>query len=165
MTDQLAWYVVQTKRHAERHACIQLGQRAIKSYLPLIVEWPRPAVGSDIQPMFPEYVFVQAVLPTAFHRVAWSPGVRNFVSFGGEPATLDDSHIDFLRSQEGPDGLIRRPDDALTRTRVRITDGPFRGFTALLERRLPARDRVLVLLNILQRETRVELPDRCVGRL
>ena len=42
---------------------------------------------------------------------------------------------------------------------MRITDGPWRGLAAILERRVSAREHVLVLLDILQRQTRVELPE------
>jgi transcription antitermination factor NusG len=45
---------------------------------------------------------------------------------------------------------------------VVITDGPLRGFIAVVERRLSARQRVLLLLDILQRQTRVELPERWI---
>ena len=41
-------------------------------------------------------------------------------------------------------------------------DGPLRGMAAILERRLNGRQRVLVLLEILQREARVEMPERWV---
>jgi len=45
---------------------------------------------------------------------------------------------------------------------VRVTDGPWRGLVAILDRRVSARERVLVLLDILQRQTRVEMPETWV---
>jgi hypothetical protein len=45
---------------------------------------------------------------------------------------------------------------------VVVTEGPLRGLVAVVERRLTARQRVLLLLEILQRQTRVEMPERWV---
>lgn len=157
----MPWRVVQTQRHKERAAAAQLAQDGLATYLPLLRQWPRPVVGSEVGPMFPGYVFVRAG-ETHFHRVMRTPGVRAFVAFSsGEPARLDDSAIAFLRSRERPDGIISA-EPLPSGCTITITDGPLRGLVAVLERRLTARQRVLVLLEILQRETRVELPDRWV---
>lgn len=157
------WYVAQTKRYAERRASLQLERHGLSSYLPLYVEWPRPLIGSDVAPLFPGYLFVRA-LDSEYFLILRTPGVRSLVCFGDVPATLDDTHVDLLRSREGPDGLIRHASGIDVGSDVRVIDGPFRGLRAVLERRLPARDRVLVLLNVLRREAQVELPARCIAR-
>jgi transcription antitermination factor NusG len=154
------WYVIQTQRHKERAAQARLEQEGLATYLPLLRQWPRPAVGSEIGPMFPCYVFVTTA-PTRFHRIARTPGVHGLVLFGGEPAELDGSVIGFLRSREGEDGVIRS-DPLPAGCEVMITEGPLRGLFAVLEQRLTGRQRVLVLLDILQRRTRVEVPERWV---
>src|SRR5262245_41999047 len=153
------WYVIQTKRHREEFAQVSLAERGMSTYLPRIVQWPRPAVGSDIAPMFPSYLFVKLVLPQDFYRVSWTPGVKALVSFGGGPASVDEAAIEILRGREGPDGLIHYDDRPRPNSAVRIVNGPFRGLTAVLEERLPARERVRVLMRVLHRETPVELPE------
>src|SRR5262245_30075115 len=100
------WYVLQTNRNKERLAQLALGQRGVRTYLPRLVQWPAPAVGSAIAPLFPGYLFVCLALDDC-GRVCWLPGVRAFVNFGGGPATIDASAIEFLREREGADGLIR----------------------------------------------------------
>ena len=160
-----AWYVVQTKRHRERVAQSFLAERKVTSYLPQIVEWPKPAVGSAIAPMFPCYLFVHTVLAEQFTQIVWSHGVKTFVTFGGAPVPLDDSIIDFLRAREGPDGLIRCNEGVRESSEVRIVHGPFRGLTAIVEERLPARERVCVLMELMQRATRVELPENWVRQV
>jgi transcription antitermination factor NusG len=161
---RVAWYVVETKRHRERVAQKYLEEKGVPSYAPRIVQWPRPAVGSEIAPMFPGYLFVRSALPEQFYPVTWTPGVKAFVSFGDTPPALDDDTVEFLKSCEGPDGLIRCGEDADKASEVRIIRGPFRGLTAVLEQRLPARDRVRVLMHILQRATPVELPEKWVAK-
>ena len=155
-----AWRVVTAHRHREAVARVRLVQQGLETYLPLLRRWPRPPVGSDVGPLFPGYVFVRAAR-ARFHQIIRTPGVVDLVVFGGEPARLDDGVIDFLRSREEPDGIIEaRP--LPSGSAVRVTDGPWRGLVAVLERRLSARERVLVLLNILQRQTRVEMPETWV---
>jgi len=154
------WYVLQTNRNKERLAQAALAQRGLTTYLPRIVQWPAPAVGSAVAPLFPCYLFTQLNLDDCA-RVSWTPGVRAFVTFGGGPATIDASAIEFLREREGADGLIHcEPLPAAQE--VRIINGPFRGLTAVIERRLPARERVRVLMQMLRSETPVELPARWI---
>jgi len=47
------WLVVQTKRHKERAVQAALAREEIPTYLPLLRQWPRPAVGGGVGPMFP----------------------------------------------------------------------------------------------------------------
>ena len=158
------WYVVETQRHREPVARAVLAERGITSYLPRVEQWPRPAVGSAVAPMFPGYLFVHVSYCEQGHRVVRSNGIKAFVAFGGEPVPVADEVIEFLRGREGADGVIHcgeQRDGAA----VRIVDGPFRGLTAVVTERLAAGDRVRVLMEILQRQTSVELPERWVRRL
>lgn len=154
------WRVARTQRHREAVAHTQLAQRGFDTYLPLLRQWPPPAVGSEVGPLFPGYVFVRADAP-GFHRIARTPGLLGLVVFGDEPPELDADVIEFLQAREGPDGVIQPNPPAHGRA-VRITHGPFRGLEAVLEQRLTGRQRVLILLDLLQRKTRVELPESWV---
>ena len=159
-----SWYVVQTRRHRERAVEVRLRRDGLATYVPLLHQWPPPAVGAEVGVMFPCYVFVCAAMPLDFHRISRTPGVRSLVTFSAaEPAALDPSAIGFLRSREGPDGVIHaRPPEA--GRRVRVIGGPLRGFDAVVECRLNARQRVRVLLDMLQRRTPVELPEKWLGQ-
>ncbi|MBP1685012.1 MAG: NusG antitermination factor [Deltaproteobacteria bacterium] len=157
-----AWYVLRTQPHRERVAEQFLAERNVASYLPQMARWPGPVLGAAIRPIFPGYLFVFTVLAEAAVRIMRTPGVREFVRFGGEPASVDEAVIAFLRAREGPDGLIRCDQGVRENAEVRIVQGPFRGLTAIVEERLPTRQRIRVLMEILQRTTRVELPERWV---
>jgi transcription antitermination factor NusG len=159
-----SWFVVRTKRHKERLAQVRLVERGIETYVPMLHQWPRPAVGSDVGPMFPSYVFVHATLPHDFHRISRTVGVHGFVAFGGAPVPLDEPVIRFFRAREGTDGIIRSEPLPAGRE-VQITTGPLRGLVAVVEQRLTGRQRVRVLLEILQRQTPVELPERWVRQV
>jgi transcription antitermination factor NusG len=155
------WYVVETQRHRERVADAFLSQRSIGTYLPLVELWPRPAVGSAVAPMFPGYLFVSPRAEES-HLVLRANGVKGFVCFGGEPAPVGGEAVEYLRSRESADGVIRCGDPSREGCVVRIVQGPFRGLTAVVSERLPARERVRVLMEILQRQTSVELPESWV---
>ena len=156
-TEPDTWRVVTARRHREAVARLRLAERGLETYLPLLRRWPRPPVGLDVGPLFPGYVFVRAGR-VHFHQITRTPGVGGLVVFGGEPARLDDAVIDFLRSREEPDGIIT-PCPLPSGDAVRITDGSWRGLAAILDRRVSARERVLVLLDILQCQARVEMPE------
>ena len=158
---EAAWYAVTTKRHREQAAQARLEHEGVATYLPALAQWPPPAVGNEIGPMFPCYLFVRATMPDDFYRVNRTPHVRGFVTFGSGPAQVAETVVSFLRSREGPDGIIRY--EPLPHGRpVRIITGPFKGFVAVVEQRLTARQRVRVLLDLMQRQTRVELPEKWV---
>jgi transcriptional antiterminator RfaH len=152
------WMVLRTKRHRERSVHASLLREGVPAYLPLVREWPRPAVGADVVPMFPGYVFCQPP-PAQLDRVAATNGVAGFVRFGDRPASVPPEVIGYLRSRASGDGIISL-DLEFAGRQVTITDGPLRGLPAVIERRMTGRQRVLVLLDLLQRPTRVELPDR-----
>jgi transcription antitermination factor NusG len=149
--------VVQAKRHKERAVQANLAREGIATYLPLLRQWPRPAVGSDVGPMFPGYVFCEP-LPDQLGTVTSCCGVVRLVTFGDGPARVGQEVVAYLRSRAGADGVIQI-DPVVAGREVTIIEGPLRGLAAVVERRLSARQRVLVLLDLLQRQTRVELPE------
>jgi len=153
-----SWIVAQAKRHKERAVQSNLLRERIPAYVPLLRQWPRPAVGSDVGPMFPGYVFCQ---PAAhqFATITSCSGVVRVVNFGDGPARVGAEVIAYLRSRAGADGVIEI-NPVVAGREVTITDGPLRGLAAVVERRLTARQRVLVLLELLQRQTLVEVPER-----
>ena len=79
------------------------------------------------------------------------PHTLGLVSFGGEPAVVPEHLVQAVRQRveqinaaggEIFDGL--KPGEA-----VWISDGPFRGFEAIFDARLPGNERVRVLLEFL----------------
>ena len=157
LTGDGGWLVVQTKRHKERAVQAALVREGFPTYLPLLREWPRPAVGGDVGPMFPGYVFCQPEL-VRLSAVANCSGALRLLVFGDAPARVGSEVIAYLRGRAGADGVIEVNRGVPGRP-VTITSGPLRGLAAVVERRLTARQRVLVLLDLLHRPTRVELPE------
>jgi hypothetical protein len=152
------WLVVQTKRNKERAVQAILARDGVSTYLPLLRQWPPPAVGGDVVPMFPSYVFCQPD-PIQLSGLGSCSGALRLVAFGDTPARVASEVIAYLRARAGADGVIEI-NPAVAGRPVTITSGPLRGLEAIIERRLTARQRVLVLLDLLHRPTRVELPEQ-----
>lgn len=155
------WYAVRTKTRKEDYAVQQLERRGVSVFLPRIAEPERDQVG----PLFPGYLFVNIALMEQYYRVAWTPGVRSFVTFGEIPTPVPQSVIHLIAASAGEGGIIRplarfRPGD-----RVQITDGPLAGLVAIIERPCSRRGRVKVLLDFLRNGATVELPVGFVDRV
>jgi transcription antitermination factor NusG len=80
------------------------------------------------------------------------------VSFDGTPATIEDSFMAFLMDQAGPDGVISARCNVEIGQQVSIDGGPFDGLVGIIQEPPNARGRVKVLLQLLNRPTKVDVP-------
>jgi len=115
-----------------------------------------------LQAYFPGYLFVNADIEQVGVSVfQWMPQTLGLVSFGGEPSIVPenlivaiDQRVEQINAAGGEvfDGL--KPGDV-----VWIRDGPFQGYEAIFDARLPGSERVRVLLEFLgnRRQVAVEL--------
>jgi transcriptional antiterminator RfaH len=159
------WFVVSTKARREQFAQVQLDRRSVETFLPRIMETGRGSVKPVIAPLFPGYLFVRIDLEEQYFDVVWTPGVRKFIGFGSLPSPVDDAVIDFLRAQVGPAGVLRRVRVFKRGDVVRITRGPLEGLVGIIENPGCGRGRVRVLMELLRRQTRVEVPEHVVERI
>lgn len=156
------WYVVRTKPRCEGFAADGLRSREIEIYFPrLVVEsWARPRLGgvAAAEPLFPGYLFAHLDLRSQYGAAAWTPGVRGLVGFSaGEPAAVDESVVELLRLRAGGGDILRPREILHPGEAVEIRQGPFAGLLGVIERPVDAAGRVRILLELLQRQTRVEL--------
>jgi transcription antitermination factor NusG len=97
-------------------------------------------------------------IPTDYYCVLWSPGVRRIVSFNGDPPPLDDQVVLFLRERANPDGIITARASLKVRQAIQISGGPFDGLVGIIQQPPNDKERVKMLLKLLNREVTVELP-------
>lgn len=165
---QPVWVVVRTKPKQERTVIETLAGRGIEAYCPRMLEPPRHRYAPrGPVPLFPSYVFARCVLPDRYLAVHYCTGAVGVVRFGEEVAVLDDAIVAALRQREGERGYVvvqdirRRParGDA-----VRIVEGPLAGLSGVVERYMPARDRVRLLLSVVRGVRQVEVDAAHVQR-
>jgi transcriptional antiterminator RfaH len=110
------------------------------------------------EPLFPRYLFIR--LGQGDSAKSWAPirstkGVSRLVSFGNEPARVDDGLIHLLQTQEAsvqtePVRLFK-PGEL-----VRLTEGPFGGIEGIFQMTDGER-RVVVLIELLSKQVRVSI--------
>jgi transcription antitermination factor NusG len=156
------WYALRSKPRKEEVVWRQVRLQGFDAFFPRLRVNPVNPRSSKFRPYFPGYLFVFADLDEVGISVfQWMPHSIGLVSFGGEPANVPENLIFTLRKRteeisaaggEVFEGL--KPGDI-----VKISEGPFRGFEAIFDARLPGSERVRVLLELLgsQRRVPVEL--------
>ncbi len=156
------WYVVYSKPYKEELAQFYLRLKGVEVFFPQLLLPESAKKRRRITPLFPNYLFVNIFLPKEYHYVIWSPGVKSLVSFNGGPVPVDDGIITFLRQEATPAGVIVAYSNLKVGQEVIVTRGPFEGLVGIIQEPPNARGRVKVLMRLLSREVKVELPTRFV---
>jgi transcriptional antiterminator RfaH len=159
-----SWIVVNTHPHKEATAIINLENQGFATYCPLLRRQVRHArkTRSVLRPLFPGYIFVDSPDETSWRPVLSTLGVRSLVRSGDQPSRLDSQFIDALRAREA-DGVIVAPATPYAvGQRIRISEGPFDGTVATIIT-LDEKDRLVVLMELLNRPVRVRLDARNVS--
>jgi transcription elongation factor/antiterminator RfaH len=153
------WYVVYCKPQKERYAQFHLESKQLQVFFPRLLLPEGSKSRKRIVPLFPNYLFVNLhILSEECFYVTWSPGVKRIVSFNGCPAPIDAQIITFFIQQADQEGIIPARTNLKAGQEVRITGGPLDGLIGILQEPPNASGRVKILLKLLNRETRVEVP-------
>ena len=102
-------------------------------------------------PLFPRYLFCRLDLTTDYRAVRYAPDALNLVHFGSRPALVPAELIAGLKTWAGNAiDIITIAPSLQPGDHVEITDGPLRGLPAVIVRASNDKDRVAVLLSVLQ---------------
>jgi transcriptional antiterminator RfaH len=163
----LRWYALQIKVNREKDVEKRLTDLRLEVFLPWMQT--RRRIGSRFHwvkvPLFPGYVFCRLDMVVSGKAARYSPGVRDFLTFGSRVAEVGEDIIENLR-ERCPDGVaLIDPVKAKPGDIVRINEGPFSGLEAIFEQKLKGSERVAVLLEILGRQTRIVLPSETIAKV
>jgi transcription antitermination factor NusG len=146
------WYTLRSKPRKEEVLWKQLRSQEFEVFFPRLKVHPVNPRSRKLKPYFPGYMFVHANLEeVGLSTFKWMPHAIGLVSFDGDPATVPENLIHAIRKRvdqiaaaggEIFDGL-KQGDE------VRINDGPFVGYEAIFDTRLPGSERVRVLIQML----------------
>jgi transcriptional antiterminator RfaH len=157
------WCAVYSKPQKEDFAQWQLQLKGLEVFLPKLLLPQCASRPKRIVPLFPSYLFVRIDITSEDSAyVIWTPGVKRLVSFNGMPATIDDEIMEFLMQRADASGHIAAASNLKPGQQVRITGGPFSGLTGLIQEPPDARGRVKVLMTLLNRQVKAEVPLRLV---
>ena len=162
----MQWYVVQTKARCEEKALENLERQGYTSYCPQVTvrKLRRKRWQQVTEPLFPRYLFVRLSEGTDdFAPIRSTLGVIGLVRFGGIPATMPDSAIQFIAAQEqqlhepeAKPGLDWKPG-----THLEILEGPMAGLKGVFQK-AQGEERVIILLELLGKQSRVVIPSHLV---
>lgn len=146
------WYALRCKPRKEDVVWRQVQNQGLSVFYPRIRVVPVNPRSRKVKPYFPGYMFVQANLEiTGKSTFQWMPHTLGLVNFGGEPAIVPENllhairlRVDEINAAGGEvfEGL--KPGDV-----IKINEGPFKGYEAIFDTRLPGSVRVRVLLELL----------------
>jgi len=151
------WCCAQIEPCRERLAWHCLTLAGYRLYQPLLREHRRSHGRKIIvtPPLFPSYLFIWVV--HGWWDARWAAGVRRLVMDGEVPARVPDADIAEIKLRER-NGFVElpRPRGLAPGMRVKVLQGPLQAQIGLLAALRP-HERVLVLLNLLGGQQRVEL--------
>lgn len=157
----LHWYVLRSKPRKEDTVWKQVRQKGFETFYPRIRVNPVNPRARKVKPYFPGYLFVRIDLEeVGLSGFKWMPHTMGLVSFGGEAAIVPDNLVHEIkrRLEEIADagGIIF--DGLKSGDRVHINYGPFEGYEAIFDARIPGTERVRVLLQLISdRQVPVEM--------
>ncbi len=161
-TETAKWYVVHAKPRKEEFAQFNLKLKGVEVFLPQLL---LPQSSQKCQrpiPLFPGYLFVRLRFFEEYHYVIWTPGVKRLLSFNGSPASLGDDIVSFLIQQATPEGIITAHSNLRAGEKIQVSGGPFDGIVGFIQEPPDARGRVKLLLSLLKRQVKVEVPVRFI---
>lgn len=157
--NDLAWYVLQSNVRKESFVRDRVKELGREVFLPLLTERRRGRRRATTGPFFPGYLFARlSEAEGDLAQVRWLHGVRRVLGDGSSPRPVHEAIVDTIRMRADRSGQVRLAGRLRRGDRVRILDGPFAGLIGVLERPPQGPEqRILVLLELFQRVTRVQL--------
>ena len=154
------WYLIYTKPHKELVAKDNLERQGYAVYLPMArLRRRRMGKGATrIEPLFPRYLFIRLDTKTDnWSPIRSTPGVSNLVKFGMYPSTVPEALIEILYERCDEEGIQDiSSGEFKSGEAVRVMEGPMTGLEGVFLARTSS-DRVLVLLDIVGKHTRVSM--------
>ena len=115
--------------------------------------------------VFPGYILVQMIIDEeSWYVVRNTPGVTGFVGSGTEPTSLTPEEVENILSRMEAEQPRIKVSFRIGET-VRITEGPFAEFMAVVDEIYADRGKVRVLVSFFGRETPVEMDFLQVERI
>ena len=107
--------------------------------------------------IFPGYILVQMIVTEdSWYVVRNTPNVTGFVGTGTTPSPISDDEVKSIQKRMGDEEPKYKIDFSIGQL-VNITDGPFKGFDGAVSEIDESKGKLKVLVNMLGRETPVEL--------
>lgn len=152
----IAWYLVQCKPRQEGRAQEHLDRQGFECFYPTtwVATLKAGKVNKRMQPLFPSYLFIRLGSQDNWTALRSTRGVSRVVSFAGQPCRVHDAIIEHLiqRCTDTAGGSALNPGD-----KIQVKVGPYAEMEAIFLA-MDGDERVMLLLNMLNREQQVRVP-------
>jgi len=158
-TEKTEWYCFTTLPKKEHIAAANIKSRAaLEAFCPRISYRKKTKRGivKFIEPLFPNYIFVNCEIQQHLRHIMAMQGVRSVVKYGDRIPSLSPAFIAELSQyfiedvKEVPNPEFKPGEEVI------VAEGPFSNLRAIVESYVPATDRIRVLLDFLGRDVSVE---------
>jgi len=151
------WIVVATHVNREHFAMENLGRQNYVVYCPMVRKHIRHArrAYDARRPLFPGYIFVQAVTQS-WRSISGTLGVRSIVQNGDTLAFLPSGFVESLKAREIGGVISGLVAPFKQGQLVAINGGKFDGLVGRIVE-IRERDRIMLLLNLLNQQTKVHV--------
>jgi len=148
------WYCLHTKPLKEGQVALHCQEKlGLEVYFPRIRSYRSVRRQRKLvtRPLFPRYIFCRFDLAVHYRAVRYAPEIIDLVHSGPFPSLVEDQLIDQLKdwATESTDLLTLRPPFYPGET-VELVEGPMQGLSARILNICNDRDRVAILLSILE---------------
>lgn len=168
-THDANWFLIHTNPRQEERTTSNLRTCNVETFSPVIREWRQNQFTGQlhctIKPLFARYVFARFNIEEQLHKVRYTRGVHELVSFGDGPVLVDDEIIQIIRSRIGKDGFVRIGDDLQSGDSVVVREGALQGFVGVFESEMKDSDRVVVLLNTINYQAHLQIDRRMLRKV
>lgn len=168
-TDQPAWFAICTNPKQEDRACNNLQAWGLECFNPKVRERRRnqfTGIATLIpKPLFPRYIFSRFSAKSLLHRVRFTRGIHQVVSFNDKPTPIDDEVIALLKSQVSNEGFMSVGRALKTGDQVRIKDGPWKDLIGVIECDLKASERIRILMTSIRYQGRLTIERNGVEKI
>ena len=160
------WYVAKTLHKQEHWAIKNLKLIGFEAYWPRFVrEKMRRGLLTDVySPLFPGYLFVSFdIFKDPWRKINSAYGIRELMMSGDYVPAVPEGFVEGM-ARAAQDGLLREEDKTVrvcVGEMVKVLSGPLEGRIGRCE--ASADDRVVLLLNLLSKGTRVSFPHNQVA--
>jgi transcriptional antiterminator RfaH len=155
-----AWFCLRSQPKHEHLAAANLRKMDdVQVFLPRVrfKRATRQGTAWVTEALFPGYLFAKFDWQTSLRRVQYAKGCRGVVHFGNQWPVLSETTIDEMRQAVGATELVTLSPEFSPGDAVQIAEGTLRGLRAVVARVMPGRERTAVLMEMLGRQTMIEL--------
>ena len=159
--DAYCWYLIHTNPKQEDRAESNLRVLGAQVFNPKVKECRRNqytnAPSYVAKSLFPRYIFAQFSLNDLYHKVRFTRGVYNVVSFGDGPTAIDEEIIALTRSNLREGYFVNVSEDLRVGDEVVVKDGPLKDFAGIFVQEMKGADRVRILLQTVCYQAHIEI--------